>query len=449
MDCIICIEKFNKTNRSPVVCPFCRFTTCRHCYQKYCLERATRVCMNQTCKKVHSVTFFRENISKTFYNVEWRDRMKEYLFDIEQAQFPQTLQYISNLRPHQIRLAELRLVESKIATQLAEIRQAIDETLQLRNAAENENEELRDNVSTGKYNTNIYRCPTIDCRGLVRANSCCICRTQFCKDCRQPNTKSDDHKCDQNTVASIKLIKQDTKPCPTCSVLIQKLEGCSTMWCVNCHKGFDWKTGSISEGPVHNPEYFRWLQEQNFQNIAHIFDPCDDDYIIDAFRVNYACDIYQINRKNKATVLEILRCLTHFMYHIMPIYDRQSRSANSTTRSREVRMKYLESEITKEQYIQWLVLNRRKVERLNELLPIYRTLINISRTLVNNVFRQLTQQSTTAKEQYDANVSVEAFIGSIKSITDITNEATAKFYGAWKTQILHFKPDLSYEALPG
>jgi hypothetical protein len=31
------------------------------------------------------------------------------------------------------------------------------------------------------------------------------------------------------------------------------------MWCTACNTGFNWRTGTVATGPVHNPHYFEWL----------------------------------------------------------------------------------------------------------------------------------------------------------------------------------------------
>lgn len=70
------------------------------------------------------------------------------------------------------------------------------------------------------------------------------------------------HVCDPDMVASAALVKKETRPCPKCQVRIFKIEGCDQMWCTQCHTTFSWRTGQVVTGPVHNPHYHAWRQEQ-------------------------------------------------------------------------------------------------------------------------------------------------------------------------------------------
>ena len=42
-----------------------------------------------------------------------------------------------------------------------------------------------------------------------------------------------------------------------------KIDGCNQMWCPECKQAFDWITGKIETGPIHNPEYILYLQQNN------------------------------------------------------------------------------------------------------------------------------------------------------------------------------------------
>jgi len=56
----------------------------------------------------------------------------------------------------------------------------------------------------------------------------------------------------------MKLLKRETKQCPKCNVSIYKIEGCAQIWCTQCHVAFDWRTGRIETGRIHNPHYFEF-----------------------------------------------------------------------------------------------------------------------------------------------------------------------------------------------
>jgi hypothetical protein len=81
-----------------------------------------------------------------------------------------------------------------------------------------------------------------------------LCDNTICKDCNEVG----EHTCDPGVVETMKLLKNDTKPCPTCGEMIFKASGCSQMWCTSCHAVFDWNTMQIETGIIHNPHYYEF-----------------------------------------------------------------------------------------------------------------------------------------------------------------------------------------------
>jgi hypothetical protein len=73
--------------------------------------------------------------------------------------------------------------------------------------------------------------------------------------------KTKRHRCKKADVETVRFMKRTTRQCPSCPTLIHKISGCSQMWCTQCFTAFDYKTGEIAKGRVHNPHYFQHLRE--------------------------------------------------------------------------------------------------------------------------------------------------------------------------------------------
>jgi hypothetical protein len=123
----------------------------------------------------------------------------------------------------------------------------------------------------------VYSRPCIsdDCRGfLSKSYKCGTCEKQYCAECHEEKASRNDsdHVCNEEAKATIAMIRRDTKPCPKCSIPIEKVSGCSQMWCVSCHTTFDWNTMRIETGYIHNPEYLRWMRENNREIARNPYD---------------------------------------------------------------------------------------------------------------------------------------------------------------------------------
>lgn len=103
-------------------------------------------------------------------------------------------------------------------------------------------------------------CPITECRGFANGEwKCSACEARICHECHELSPEG--HTCDENVLENIKLLHNDTKPCPTCATPIHKISGCDQMWCVKCHTAFSWNTGRIERGTVHNPHFYAWQND--------------------------------------------------------------------------------------------------------------------------------------------------------------------------------------------
>ena len=104
------------------------------------------------------------------------------------------------------------------------------------------------------------KCVQSGCEGFLSAEyTCGLCDVQVCEACHV--AKGPGHTCDAATVATIRQIRKEAHPCPTCAALISKIDGCDQMYCTQCHTAFSWNTGLKETGVVHNPHYFQYMRE--------------------------------------------------------------------------------------------------------------------------------------------------------------------------------------------
>ena len=71
----------------------------------------------------------------------------------------------------------------------------------------------------------VHKCPSTRCKGFLNTKwHCDLCTKDICKACNEE--KVPNHECNPDTVETVKLIRSDTKGCPTCGTLIYRSSGC-------------------------------------------------------------------------------------------------------------------------------------------------------------------------------------------------------------------------------
>ena len=268
--CTVCCDKYNKTCRKKVTCPYCEYDACKTCIQTYLLSTTEEPhCMK--CKHEHDREFIDSFCTKRFRNVEYRKHREQILYEREMARMPETQPYAE----YKIKMRTLRRRYFDLLDQLFLMRDMRREALNMNASTDDydiailnmriEVDEIIKKVNTLELGVDsinnekfIRKCPHEECRGFLdKEMKCGLCVQQFCEHCNEVIIDSE-HVCDPETVATMKLINKDTKPCPKCGTMIHKIDGCAQMWCTECHTAFDWRSGRIETGRVHNPHYFEF-----------------------------------------------------------------------------------------------------------------------------------------------------------------------------------------------
>ena len=280
MDCSICCEKFNKSSHFKVECKTCEddsMTACRSCCKKYLIDNSiTPKCM--ICKVEWDKDFLFDNFTKIFINKDLKEIKENTLLEIEISKLPDSQNDAENakiIKGLEKQILILRECEFKLKDKLLKNKKNIQEIT-------NTIYEIKRHKPTKLIKEFTCKCPIDDCKGFLDEKyNCGLCDNQICIKCME--IKNEEHECDSDKVETIKLLKKDTKGCPKCGQLIYKIDGCDQMWCPPCHTTFSWRTGQVEEGNIHNPEYYRWMRENN-QTLARNpgdepFDPCGNNNI--------------------------------------------------------------------------------------------------------------------------------------------------------------------------
>ena len=258
MTCSICFDGFNASNRKPICCPFeaCGKTACRSCYQTFLSGDDVSVpkCLFCNTQFTHS-QLQHIGLTKSFLTGDFAKHQQDILFAQEQAMLP---------------AAQTALIHDKLLASLDSQIKDVHAQIKTLTALKNDLAHTRRQLAAQPDSLIlaepfIHRCADSDCNGFVSsAWKCGICNKYTCSDCRELKAARDDHDhvCNPDNVASVALLKTDTKPCPNCKVLVHKTEGCDQMFCTLCKRLWSWNSGQF-ETRGHNPHYLQWMRENH------------------------------------------------------------------------------------------------------------------------------------------------------------------------------------------
>jgi hypothetical protein len=192
----------------------------------------------------------------------------------------------------------------------------------------------------------VRKCPSNDCHGFLDSSlKCELCNCFSCKECKESigNTQElkESHVCNKDTLESIKFLEKDSKPCPGCSSLTFKINGCHSMWCIECKTSWHWITGKIETGVIHNPEYFDY-QKKTLGSV-----PRNPEEIICGREINNTF-INSLIRKTKSNpiITNVLRETIHLKEMVFPKFA----NVNRYDQNLKMRVNYMLKSINKNQF---------------------------------------------------------------------------------------------------
>jgi hypothetical protein len=365
--CDVCCEKLNKINHKEVKCPFCDLTSCRSCSQRYILESFEDPhCMG--CKTHWNREFVDSFCTRYFRNTKLKRHREDVLLEREKSLMPETqpeVERVIQMRRIRtiIRQQKEKLMELHARHRVFELEGPIPREIQvLYREMEGTYRHLDQLRNGGSFMDSeprrfIRQCPREECKGFLNEEWYCgLCECKYCKECNDPLVP--DHVCNPETVKTMKLLNKDSKSCPKCGTVIHKTSGCAQMWCISCHTAFNWRTGEIETGRIHNPHFIEF-KKKTMMSREHGDIPCGGTPSFRELRemgatneiLQYALFVHQIERE---------------LVYI------DTRPIDNT----QIRVVYMLNDITEHDFKHYLQRQEKYVEKNRDLSNIFEMLAN-------------------------------------------------------------------------
>jgi hypothetical protein len=405
-------------------CCFCKAGVCKNCIQPYLLSCVNDPkCINPDCNKTWAVEFMHTLTTKTFFTSKYKKHRETVLFDREQGYMPATMPYIERDQLRSKIYYEIHEKQKAIATMKEEIANMYTVVYDIERSPVN----VTGNSSKSKSPRYVGRCGVAECRGFIcaAAHNCSLCNTNYCVHCMEP--KEIEHVCNPDNVETIKLMRKDTKACPSCATSIQKIEGCNSMWCPECKTSFYWNTLQVitDERDMHNPHLFAYLLEQgggeangylqlNQLNRNRVRNPCD--HVLALHEVVDYVNKNTNKRDPKSTyVLDNFRLLMHINGVEMRKYA-PALLDDAFESNLDLRKNYLGGRLTEAAFKAKLQVREKADGKKREIRNILTTFYQAGIAIYENMIRARALDIAQLPEQFEM---LRTF--SEKALEDVSN----------------------------
>ena len=415
-DCGICCEVLNKSNRKDITCVFCDFVVCRTCFQKYITETLLDPhCMS--CKKTFTYDFITNNCTSVFVTKNLKTHRENVLFDREKAMLPETQPFVvieNQRREYNNQISTIAEQKNALLRQVRQLDVQITGIYNVMNR-------LNYNNVPEERKKFIRKCPMNDCRGFLSSQwNCGSCEKKICNKCNEE--KLEEHECNPDNVASMELINKDTKPCPKCGTMIFRISGCSQIWCTDCHTAWDWNTGRVINGVIHNPHYYEFINRGGTANRNHGDIPCGGLPDITTLRnVLILC-----STKNETLLMftNIHRTINHIQHHELRLHVVE----DPVNLNRGLRIRYLMNGIDETTFKTTLQQNEKKRQKTIAFHNIYQMFVNVA----SDIFRQVVVYIENNYNLNDRKKCVEDNVVILNNLIEYFNENLEKIGKMYK-----------------
>ena len=375
--CDICTE--TRAISRFITCPYCDDSACVECRKRVGLGSVNPLaCLQPECKKQFSEDFNYANFPKSWMDGEYRVHQQTIMTSKEFSLLTQTQPHLE------------RILESEAARkEMNDVRWEMEKLKARYEALRIKVYNLENKPIEQRNVTIVCACPVAGCRGFVSSrHKCGVCETSVCDKCQ--NIKNDDHECKEDERKSVEEMEKTCRNCPNCTARIFKTEGCDQMWCTQCHVAFNWRTGKIEKGVIHNPEYFKYMRENGggvprnpnearcggMPPVRHLGDR--------RIALSQIPVIEKYGRKYKSggvLIADIYQKISHIQQVVLPSLP----TAIDNETNLDLRIKYMRNEIDKEKFTQ--MIYRRQKDRKKKIE--YRDVLDMYCSVAQDLFYRL------------------------------------------------------------
>ena len=385
--CEVCYEDLNNSTHKLVNCDKCEYKCCKQCVRTYFKDILNEPhCMK--CKMQWEPEFVVTALNKSYYNGEFKENRKAVLTNLEKSRLPDT-QHDAKVFLLQEKLdATILGIKGQIKALKGEIRKKEQEII-LANS-----EFLKEKRPDKKVF--IMKCQS-DCKGFLSTSyKCDLCNKRTCPKCFEVEDDAGAgaalgagaavHTCKPENVETVAMMKKETRSCPGCSVRIYKIDGCNQMWCVECNTAFDWVSGKIVNGQIHNPHYYDYLKKNGgvprapgdvlcggLPHAQHMFQK------ITVLRVSG-----YIESSHSENMMRNVGNVHQFVNHIHHMYLDLTRNMTYQNALKEIRVKYILGRMTDDEFSTAIFKENKKDAKIQKKRQLLQMVDNVGTDLLQN-----------------------------------------------------------------
>ena len=377
--CEVCYEDLNNSTHKMVKCDKCEYKCCKQCIRTYFKGILNEPhCMN--CKIQWDSEFVVLAVNKSYYNGEFKENRKALLTTLEKSRLPDTQNDAKTFILQEKLDARILAIKGQIKDLKAQIEVKTQEIILAHS-------EFLKEKKTGRKEF-VMKCQA-DCKGYLSTSyKCDLCNKRTCPKCFEvdDDTESLDHTCKPENVETVSMMKKETKACPGCSVRIYKIDGCNQMWCVECNTPFDWITGKIVSGVVHNPHYYEYLKKNGgiprapgdvlcggLPHVQHMFQK------ISVLRASGI-----VEPAYAESMLRNVGNLHQFVNHIHHEYLTLTQNDSYQNALKNIRIKYILGRLSEEEFSAAIFKEHKKDTKIQKKKQLLQMVDNVGTDLLQN-----------------------------------------------------------------